>query len=257
MTSGLVKPTGVEGRDGSEDQLSQLLEARGLYGGYGQKPILFDLHLTVGRGELVALLGPNGAGKTTTLLTLSGHLPKSRGQVLFKGAPRARPLHRRARDGLGFIPEGKTVFSSLNVRENLRVSRCDIEKAVDLFPELVPLMARSGGLLSGGEQRILALAGVLAREPDVILADELSLGLAPQVVTRLLNVLRAAADRGVGVLLVEQHVRQALNVADRGYVLRHGRIAIEGTARELSERRAEIEDSYLSEAATPTTPERA
>ena len=205
-----------------------------------------------GPGEVVALLGPNGAGKTTTLLALSGELPLLAGEVAIDGHVTKAPLFKRAQQGLMFVTEEKSVFMGLTTRDNLRVAGVDLDTALALFPELERRLDVRGGLLSGGEQQMLSLARGLCRSPKVLLADELSMGLAPMVVTRLLQAVRDAADQhGTAVLLVEQHVRQALRYADRAYVMRRGRIALSGSATELGGRLSEIEDSYL--ASTPTT----
>jgi len=224
-----------------------LLQARGVSVGYGQIAVVRDLDLEIYPGELVALLGPNGAGKTTTLMALSRYLPLKSGTITLGNADAARmPPHKMARAGVAIIPEQRTVISSLSVYNNLRAARCDTDYALDLFPELKPLLNRRGGLLSGGEQQMLTLARALARRPSLVLADELSLGLAPLIVDRLLSALRAAADSGVAVLLVEQHLNKALRHADRGYVLTQGRITIHGTGAELHDRMSDIEQTYLS-----------
>jgi branched-chain amino acid transport system ATP-binding protein len=208
-----------------------LLEARGLYAGYGALPAVRDLNLVVYPGEIVALMGPNGAGKTTTLLTLGGALPALGGQVMWKGAPIGTVMHRRVRSGMGFIPEERSVISKLSVRENLRLGRGTVDDALDLFPQLRPLLRRKAGLLSGGEQQMLTLARCLASRPQLMLVDELSLGLAPIVVKRLLGSLQGAATHTeTAVLMVEQQVRHALSVADRWYLLRHGSLAGSGNA---------------------------
>jgi branched-chain amino acid transport system ATP-binding protein len=226
---------------------SFVLEARGLTAGYGRESVIVrDLDLAVAAGEVVALLGPNGAGKTTTLLTLCGELPALGGDVWWRGAPTSAPFFRRARQGLGLVTEQRAVLMSMTVAENLRVSRCDRARALGLFPELGEHLNRRAGLLSGGQQQMLALARALARDTALLLVDELSLGLAPLVVDRLLDAVRAAADAGVGVLLVEQHVHKAMQVADRAYVMRRGRIRLSGTTAELRGRVEEIETSYLA-----------
>jgi branched-chain amino acid transport system ATP-binding protein len=222
------------------------LEARGIAAGYGPQPVIHDVDISVNRGEVVALLGANGAGKTTTLLTLAGELPPLRGEVAIDGIVTKAPLFKRARNGLTFVTEEKSVFMGLSTRDNLRVAGVDLDEALTLFPELERRLGVRGGLLSGGEQQMLTLARALARKPRVLLADELSMGLAPLIVKRLLDAVRAAADRGAAVLLVEQHVRKALRYADRAYVMRRGRIELSGTATELRSRINEIEDKYLT-----------
>jgi branched-chain amino acid transport system ATP-binding protein len=221
-----------------------LLRARGMSAGYHKHPVVEGVDLEVHPGEIVALLGPNGAGKTTTLLALAGELTPLAGEVSFRGERTSAPLHRRARNGLAFVTEERSVFPQLTAAENLKVGHGNEEIALSLFPELRPLLKRRGGLLSGGEQQMLTLARALSREPVLLLADELSLGLAPLVVARLLKAVRAAADdRGVGVLLVEQHVKQAMRVADRVLVMRGGRVVLSGTASEVEGR---LEEAYLS-----------
>jgi len=228
-----------------------LLEAAGMCVGYGPAPVVQDLDISVAAGEVVALLGPNGAGKSTTLLALAGELPLRRGVVRRGGVEVSSALHRRARAGLGFVPEERSIVGSLTARQNLRIGKVDVGEVVSLFPELKDHLDRRAGLLSGGQQQMLALARTLAREPKVLLADELSLGLAPQVVNRLLGAVRTAADKGLGVLLVEQHVRKALQIADRVCLLQQGRITWSGTSAEAIEQRHLLEASYLAGGAAP------
>jgi branched-chain amino acid transport system ATP-binding protein len=231
----------------------ELLVAKGFSAGYHGHPIVHDLDLVVHEGEVVVLLGPNGAGKTTTLLTLSGDLPHLGGEVVFDGRPTTAPLHRRAHAGLSFVTEERSVFMRLSVAENLRVGRTDVGRALELFPELKPLMRRRAGLLSGGEQQMLSLARALAREPKLLLIDELSLGLAPLIVQRLLEAVQYAAhETNVGVLLVEQHVKQALRVADHVLVMQRGQIVLRGATAEVAGRIEELESAYLSD--TPGQP---
>ncbi len=226
-----------------------LLVAEHVSAGYHGHPIVHDLDLEVNEGEIVVLLGPNGAGKTTTLLTLAGDLPQLSGTIRLNGRETQAPLHRRAHDGLSFVTEERSVFMRLSVAENLRVGRTDIGLALTLFPELEPLLRRRAGLLSGGEQQMLSLARALARMPKLLLIDELSLGLAPLVVIRLLEAVRKAAhDDGVGVLLVEQHVKQALAVADQVLVMQRGYIRLRGAKGEVESRIGELESAYLSDA---------
>ena len=222
-----------------------LLEAVGLSAGYGELAAVRGLDLQVQAGELLALLGSNGAGKTTTLLTLAGELRPLSGELLWMGQATGQPLHRRAAD-TSLVPEDRSVIRALTVRENLRLARVDIDEAIGYFPELQPLLGRPAGLISGGEQQMLTLARAMARRPALLLADELSLGLAPLVVERLLGALRAAADDGVAVVVVEQHARRVLEVADRVVVLRRGEVALSGTAAEVRASFASVERAYLT-----------
>ncbi|MET0805422.1 MAG: ABC transporter ATP-binding protein [Acidimicrobiales bacterium] len=221
-----------------------MLEIRGLTAGYGDVPVVRGIDLRVDDGEVVALLGPNGAGKTTTLLALGGVLP-STGEVRYDDRPLTGPLHRRARRGLGLITEERAVFRQLSTRTNLALGAGGVDGALEVFPELDRLLDRKAGLLSGGEQQMVVLARALAARPRLLLVDELSLGLAPMMVARLLTALGEAAADGMSVLLVEQHARQALEIAARAYVLLRGAIELEGTGADLLARLPEIERTYL------------
>jgi ABC-type branched-subunit amino acid transport system ATPase component len=225
--------------------MTAVLEAAGLRAGYGDVEVVRDLDLHVDEGEVVALLGPNGAGKTTTISTLSGELRALGGEVRCFGERTSAPLHMRARQGLGVVSQERAVLMQLSVRENLRVSRCNVDRAVELFPELEPHLSRRVGLLSGGQQQMLALARSLARQCRLLLVDELSLGLAPLIVDRLLKTVREAANAGTAVLLVEQHIHKALTVADRVLVMTRGTIALEGNAADLGGRLEDIQDAYM------------
>jgi branched-chain amino acid transport system ATP-binding protein len=208
--------------------------------------VVHDLDIHANPGEIVALLGANGAGKTTTLLTLAGALPALGGQVTMGGKSAARGLTGRARQGMSLVTDDRSVLRGLTVRENLRLGGTDPAAALAIFPALEPLLNRKAGLLSGGEQQMLGLGQALAGKPALLLADEISLGLAPIIVKNLLATVRAAADRGTAVILVEQQVRLVLDVCDRAYVLHRGRVTMSGTAAELRARRGEIEKTYLS-----------
>ncbi|WP_236792291.1 ABC transporter ATP-binding protein [Amycolatopsis sp. GM8] len=242
--------------------MSTLIETNELTCGYGRLPVVRGLDLTVGAGEVVCLLGANGAGKTTSLLTIAGALPKLGGTVHVAGrkVTAARP-HEVARRGVSIVPEGRGLFYKLTVAENLRLRRhrrstVSVAEVLGHFPALSKLMSRRAGLLSGGEQQMLALAGALVADPRVIMLDEMSLGLAPSIVEQLLPMVREIADsRGMGVLLVEQHVLAALKIADRGYVLAQGNVVAEGTAAELRRDAELIEASYLGDGKAVTEAE--
>ena len=226
--------------------MTALIEARGLSAGYGHLAAVRDIDLAVQPGEVVALVGANGAGKSTTLLALAGWLPPMAGEVRWKGEPTTAALHKRATVGMALVTEARSIFRGLTVAGNLRVGDIDQSHALSLFPELRPLLSRRAGLLSGGEQQMLALACALGRMPSLLLVDELSLGLAPIVVSRLIRAFKAVASDGVAVLVVEQHARQVLRVADRAYVLNRGRIVMEAPADELIGRLDELKKSYLA-----------
>lgn len=233
----------------------RLLDVQGLSSGYSGVPVIRDVNLHVGRGEVVAMLGPNGAGKTTTLLTISGFLKALEGNITVLGEPATFGApHKAARRGLAHVPEDRSLFFGLTVQENLRLGlrgnrakqAAGFERALELLPALKPLMGRRSGLLSGGEQQMLAMARALVSEPKLLLVDEMSLGLAPIIVERLLPIVRDIADEtGAGVLIVEQHVHLALDVCDRAYVMSHGEIVLEGSADELKQRPDLLEASYL------------
>ncbi len=230
----------------------RLLTIAGLSAGYDGVAVVRDLDLHVDAGEVVALLGPNGAGKTTTLMTISGMVEVIAGSVTVVGraVPKLRQAHRLARWGVFHVPENRGVLFGLTVRENLQLAKTrgkvDLDLAVNYFPALGPLMQRRAGLLSGGEQQMLALGRAIAAEPALLLVDEMSLGLAPVIYEELMPVVRRIADEtGAGVLLVEQHVDLALEVADRGYVLNHGDLVISGRASDLLADRALLDASYL------------
>jgi branched-chain amino acid transport system ATP-binding protein len=231
--------------------MTTVLVARGLVAGYSEVPVVRGLDLEVAAGEVVALLGPNGAGKSTTLLTMAGALVPLGGSIDILGSRVSGRPHEVACRGVSFVPENRGIFSSLTVEENLRVRRNKRSAVTDAdvlayFPALQPILRRRAGLLSGGEQQMLAIAGALLRGPRVLMIDELSLGLAPLVVQFLLPIVRTVAQQfDIGVLIVEQHVHAALEIADRAYVLSHGEVLASGTAVDLAQHPELITRSYL------------
>ncbi len=231
-----------------------------LFAGYQEVPVVRELNLEVRPGEVVALLGPNGAGKTTTLETIAGLNRPISGTVELSGENiGGTPAYVLARRGLALVPEGRALFPGLTVREHLRLAGGrgagkgggnHEEELLEMLPELRKCLGRKAGLLSGGEQQMLAVGRALVTRPRLLLVDEMSLGLAPVIVERLLPILRRAADElGASVLFVEQHVALALEISDRAYILTHGRIRLEGAAAELRERRDLLAASYLGETA--------
>lgn len=226
--------------------MSAVLAARGLSAGYGGVPVVTDVDIFVDPGEIVAVLGANGAGKSTTLMALAGRLPPLAGRIEWLDRPVRAPLHSMARRGLRYVPEERGVIRSLSTLDNLRLGPGPVDEALEVFPELKLLLKRPAGLLSGGEQQMIALGRALAGSPTALLVDELSLGLSPMLVRRVADVLVEAARRGLGIVLVEQQVSTALHVAHRGYVLRRGRIELEGDAAGLRDRIDEIEAVYLA-----------
>ncbi len=237
----------------AEGAAAPALTMTDLTAGYQSAPVIRSVNVQVAPGEIVALLGPNGAGKTTTLRVISGLVQPMRGQLSFMGTDLAQVQpSMRARMGIAHVPEGRGIFFGLTVAEHFRLShpreRLNADVAYGYFPALAELRSRRAGLLSGGEQQMLALGRALARMPKLLLLDELSLGLAPVIVERLLPVVRRyAEDSGCAVLLVEQHIHLALQVADRGYVLAHGEVVLEGDADKLRGDTQHLVASYLGE----------
>jgi len=237
--------------EGLEQYISReapnLLETRNLKAGYLGREVVTGANITVRPGEVVALLGPNGAGKTTTLLTIAGQLAPVDGIVMFSNVPTFTPMYQRVRQGVGLITEDRLIFTKMSARDNLRIGGGDVDRALELFPALEARLDVRGGMLSGGEQQMIALARALSRDPKILLADELSLGLAPIIVDRLLGAVRdAAQQQGIGALIVEQHARKALKYSDRMYLMSRGKIRMEMSSAEALKRLDEIEDAYLS-----------
>jgi ABC-type branched-subunit amino acid transport system ATPase component len=230
-----------------------VLEIDGLTAGYDGAAVIRGLEIAVEPGEVVALLGANGAGKTTTLRAVSGLVHPMEGSIRFAGQDLSRvSASARARLGIAHVPESRGLFFGLTVAEHLRLGyrheRLDADVAYRYFPALAELRDRRCGLLSGGEQQMLAVGRALARRPALLLLDELSLGLAPVIVERLLPVVRSYAEEsGCGVVLVEQHIELALTIADRAYVLSHGEIVMRGRADELRTNHDLLISSYFGE----------
>ena len=229
------------------------LEIDGLTAGYDSAAVIRDVSLEVAAGDVVALLGANGAGKTTTLRTVSGLVHPMSGAIRVEGRDLRRvSASARARLGIAHVPESRGLFFGLTVAEHLRLGyrseRLDADAAYKYFPALAELRDRRCGLLSGGEQQMLAVGRALARHPKLLLLDELSLGLAPVIVESLLPVVRQYADEsGCGVVLVEQHIELALTIADRGFVLSHGEMVLQGAAEQLRTNHDLLISSYFGE----------
>jgi branched-chain amino acid transport system ATP-binding protein len=222
-----------------------VLEVRDLRVSYGAAVVLHGLSFDVAHGEVVALIGANGAGKTTTLSALSGLVPAT-GTIRFEGNElRGRPPHEIVRAGIVQVPEGRLVLAGMSVEENLRLaSRDGVDEAYARFPILRERRTLPAGNLSGGEQQMLAIARALLARPRLLLLDEPSLGLAPKVVSEVFGVLADLKRRGTTMLLVEQNAAKALRLADRGYVLELGRIALAGRASDLL-RDERVAQAYL------------
>jgi branched-chain amino acid transport system ATP-binding protein len=242
-----------------------LVEMKCVRAGYGSVEVVHGVDLDVAPGEVVALIGPNGAGKSTTLVTIAGLIPHLGGDLNVLGAPQpmkgsrgaAARASRLARDGLALVPEDRALWFGLTARQHLRLAARRVphsaQDAVKVFPALGPLLDRRAGLMSGGEQQMLALARALATQPRLLLIDELSLGLAPIIVQQLLPLVRDLAQtRAIGVLLVEQHVSAALAIADRAYVMARGAIVMAGSAAELAADHDRIRESYLGVGGAPS-----
>jgi branched-chain amino acid transport system ATP-binding protein len=232
-----------------------MLELEAVHAYYGRAHILADVSLVVGRGEVVVLLGRNGAGKTTTLKTVVGLVPAAKGEVRFGGRRiDGLPPYRIVSGGLGYVPEDRRIFADLTVAENLEVGRqpprpgvpvWSLEKLFVLFPNLATMQDRPGGRTSGGEQQMLTIARTLMGNPSCILLDEPSEGLAPVIVDQMAQAIKELKAEGLSVLLSEQNLHFATDVADRAYIIEKGRIRFGGTIDELAANDA-VRNAYLA-----------
>jgi len=232
-----------------------LLEARNLHVGYGDAPALWDVSLGVGSGEIVSVIGPNGAGKTTLINAIAGLLRCRQGELRFDGTDMTRVrAHQFCGHGIALVPEGRRLFPKMSVEENLelgcylpaaRASRTQSrERVYGLFPILRDKRGQPSGELSGGQQQMVAIGRALMAQPRIVLFDEPSLGLAPTIVDDMFDIIARVRDDGAAVLLVEQNVLKALEIADRAYVLEQGRIVSEGLPAELMTQ-PHIREAYL------------
>lgn len=232
-----------------------MLEIRDLESGYGEVQILWGVNLSLEKGKLTSLVGANGVGKTTLLRTVMGTIRPWKGSIVLKGEKIGHlPAHRKADLGLVLVPEGRQLFSNMTVHENLELGatnkrsrnrvKHNLERVFDLFPRLQEREGQSAGTLSGGEQQMLAVARGLMAEPEILMFDELSLGLAPVLVLNLFQALHRLKDEGLTMLLVEQNVHMALSVSNYAYVLSGGKVTLEGTAKEVAGDE-EVQKAYL------------
>jgi len=232
-----------------------MLEVRNLRAGYGAAPAVWDVSLNVGDGDLVVVVGPNGAGKTTLINALAGLHRMESGYLVFSGKDISNlPAHRFCDQGIALVPEGRRLFTGLTVRENLELGSYraaakarreeSLQRVLALFPVLEERIGQLAGTLSGGQQQMLAIGRALMAQPRLLLLDEPSLGLAPAIVMEMFRIIREVNQAGVAVLLVEQNVAMALEVARRAYVLEEGRIVAEGDPAELSAQ-PHIQRAYL------------
>jgi branched-chain amino acid transport system ATP-binding protein len=248
----------------ASDSMNTALEVRGLRVSYGAIKVLDGLDLTVGEGEIVALIGPNGAGKTTTLNSIAGLVPRS-GEVLLAGAPLPADPEQVVRRGLALVPQGRRIFPTMTVEENLfmgayarggtwRDAAKRFAPVYEVFPRLAERRRQTASSLSGGEQQMLVIGRALLAEPDVMLIDELSLGLAPKMVDTLVDTIQAInAERGTAFLLVEQAATAALSIASSAYLLRKGQVVYSGSAETLRADTALLHEAYLGRRQTAVT----
>jgi branched-chain amino acid transport system ATP-binding protein len=232
-----------------------LLEVEALEAGYGEVQVLWGVSLKAGRGQFTSIVGANGAGKTTMLRAIAGTITPWRGRVLFEGEDVTRvPTNVKAARGFALVPEGRQLFSAMTVDENLELGAFSkraarkyserLEQVFTLFPRLAERRRQTAGTLSGGEQQMVAIARGLMSDPDILIIDEMSLGLAPVLVYQLFMTLKQLKEAGLTILLVEQNVHLALAVSDYAYVIAEGRVFTEGLPAEL-EAKPEIRQAYL------------
>ncbi|HNQ62746.1 MAG TPA: ABC transporter ATP-binding protein [Syntrophorhabdaceae bacterium] len=227
-----------------------MLDVKGVDTYYGLSHILFDVSLTVSKGEIVGLLGRNGAGKSTTMRSIMGLTPPKKGRITYKGEDiTGQKPFRLFRKGIGYVPDDRRVFADLSVDDNLEIvfrsgKKWSKERVYDLFPALYEINSRRAGNLSGGEQQMLTIARALMGEPELLLLDEPTEGLAPLIVRDLEDQILKLKDIGISILLSEQNVRSALRMISRAYVIDNGRIRFEGTVAEL-EANEEVKKKYL------------
>jgi len=235
--------------------MTALLELEGIATGYGEVQVLWGISLAAKRGELTTIVGANGAGKTTTLRALIGSIPAWRGRVLFEGEDVTKlPPHDKAARGIVLVPEGRQLFAAMSVEENLEMGAFSrraqrkfdarLKEVFELFPRLQERRRQKAGTFSGGEQQMLAIARGLMSDPEILIIDELSLGLAPVIVHQLFDTLKALKAGGLTILLVEQNVHLAFALSDHAYVIAEGRPFTEGAPAELAAR-PEIRQAYL------------
>ncbi|MGQ9823418.1 MAG: ABC transporter ATP-binding protein [Desulfotomaculales bacterium] len=230
-----------------------MLRVNDIHTFYGLSHILFGVSLEVKKGEVVCLLGRNGAGKTTTIRSIMGLVSPRQGEVVFKGEViTGQPPYRIARKGISWVPDNRRIFPDLTVAENLEIaekksgsgSKWNIEKVYTLFPVLKRIQGRRGGNLSGGEQQMLSIARALLGNPELLLLDEPTEGLAPLIVRELEEQILRLKEEGISILLAEQNLKSALRLADRCYVMERGRVCYQGTVDELNQNE-EIRTRYL------------
>jgi branched-chain amino acid transport system ATP-binding protein len=239
-----------------ENRKMILLKLENVNSGYGQLQVLWDISISVNKGEIVSVLGPNGAGKTTLLRTIMGLTTLYRGNIVFNGEEISKlPSHKRVELGIVLVPEGRQLFPHMTVYENLmmgsysvggkKTSKDTLEFVFNLFPILKARLKQKAGTLSGGEQQMLAIARALMSKPKILMLDEPSQGLAPKIVQEIFRVIKDLKKEGLGIILVEQYVKDALSISDRTYIIRGGRIVLEAESKDITAKE-ELIKHYLA-----------